>query len=192
MNKTTVLAVLAAFLAPVIIAVLLNSEWFDWRPDSTRNHGELLEPAVRLPEFELTTASGEAVTRETLDGQWQLLHYRASGCDEACMDAIYWMRQVRRAQDRHQPEVALMFVTPGELEQDVLDEIHGLADDYRVLTGDAGSELSTAFPDAGLEAISYIIDPMGHIILRYPPEADFNGMRRDLSRLLTWTQSGPE
>ncbi|RFF28655.1 hypothetical protein DZK25_01455 [Wenzhouxiangella sp. 15181] len=192
MNKTTIFAVLALFLIPIVIAVLLNSQWLDWRPDSTRNHGELLEPAVRLPEFELTTASGETVTRETLEGQWQLLHYRAAGCNEACLEDLYWLRQVRLAQDRHQPEVALMFVTPGSVETDVLDEIHELAEDYRVFTGKAGSTLSAAFPDAGLTAISYIVDPRGHIILRYPQDADFNGMRRDLSRLLTWTQTGPE
>lgn len=192
MNKTTVFAVLALFLAPVVIAVLLNSQWLDWRPGSTRNHGELLQPAVRLPEFELRTASGETVTRETLAGQWQLLHYRAGGCKEACMEALYWLRQIRLAQDRHQPEVALMFVTPGQVDDAVLGRIHELADDYRVFAGDAGSALSPALPDAGLQAISYIVDPKGHIILRYPQDADFNGMRRDLSRLLTWTQTGPE
>ena len=192
MNKITVFAVMAVFFTPVIIAILLNSQWLDWRPGETRNYGELLEPAVRLPEFELTTASGETVTREALAGQWQLLHYRASGCGEACMEALYWMRQARLAQDRHQPEVALMLVTPGELEQDVVAEIHELADDYRVFTGQAGAALAPALPDAGLAAISYIVDPDGHIILRYPQGADFNDMRRDLSRLLTWTQTGPE
>jgi len=192
MNKTTLLAVLALFLTPIVIAVLLNSQWLDWRPGSTRNHGELLEPAVRLPEFELTTASGETVTRETLDGQWQLLHYRTAGCNEACLEALYWMRQIRLAQDRHQPEVGLMLITPGEVDERTIDEIHALAPDYRVVDGEAGSTLVPALPDPGLEAISYIVDPRGHIILRYPQDADFNGMRRDLSRLLTWTQTGPE
>lgn len=192
MNKTTLFAVLALFLTPIVIAVLLNSQWLDWRPGSTRNHGELLEPAVRLPEFELATASGETVTRETLAGQWQLLHYRAAGCNEACKEALYWMRQIRLAQDRHQPEVGLMMVTPGEVDDRTLDEIHDLAEDYRVFAGDAGSALVPALPDSGLQAISYIVDPKGHIILRYPQDADFNGMRRDLSRLLTWTQTGPE
>lgn len=192
MKKPTIVVVLALFLAPVILAVLLNSEWLDWRPGSTRNHGELLEPAVRLPEFTSKTAFGETVTRDSLEGQWQLLHYRSAGCNEACLEDLYWLRQIRLAQDRHQPEIALMFVTPGEVEGRAIDEIHELADDYRIFTGEAGRPISEAMPDAGLEAISYIVDPRGHIILRYPQDADFNGMRRDLSRLLTWTQTGPE
>jgi len=192
MNKTTVIAILALFLAPIVIAVLLNSQWLDWRPDSTRNYGELLEPAVRLPEFELSTASGETATRETLAGRWQLLHYQPSGCNEACLEALYWLRQIRLGQDRHQPEIALMLITPGEVEDRALEQIRDLAEDYRVFDSDSGSALAPALPDPGLEPISYIVDPEGHIILRYPQDADFNGMRKDLSRLLTWTQTEPE
>jgi cytochrome oxidase Cu insertion factor (SCO1/SenC/PrrC family) len=192
MNRATIAAVLALFLAPIIIAVLLNSQWLDWRPGETKNYGELLEPAVRLPEFEVTDAAGETVSRDSLEGQWQLVHYRAAGCNEACMDDLYWLRQVRMAQDRHVPEVSLMFITPGEVEADTLSAIRELTDEYRVLAGDAGRSLVGSLPDAGLEAISYIVDPNGHIILRYPQDADFNGMRRDLSRLLTWTQTEPQ
>jgi len=192
MNKTTLFAILALFLAPIVIAVLLNSQWLDWRPGSTRNHGELLEPAVQLPDFEVKTASGEVISREALAGQWQLLHYRPAACREACLEDLYWLRQIRLAQDRHQPEIALMLVTPGQLDKHTLAKVHELAPDYRVVDGEAGNALSRMLPDPGLEAISYIVDPRGHIILRYPQDADFNGMRRDLSRLLTWTQTGPE
>lgn len=192
MKKATVALLLALFFAPVAIAILLNSQWLDWRPGSTRNHGELLQPAVRLPEFSLDTASGSRVTREALAGQWQLLHYRSARCSEACLEDLYWMRQIRLGQDRHQPEVDLMLVTPGVLDNETLRAIHDLADDYRVFAGQAGQTLAAALPDPGVEAISYIVDPKGHIILSYPQDADLNGMRRDLSRLLTWTQTGPE
>ncbi len=192
MKKATIALVLALFLAPVVIAVLLNSQWLDWQPGSTRNYGELLNPAVRLPDFELEAASGKPVSRDDLADQWQLLHYRAAGCDEACLDTLYWLRQIRLGQDRHRPEVALMFVTPAEISEETLAKIHALAEDYRVFSGQAGRTLSSALPDAGLSAISYIVDPKGHIILRYPQDSDFNGMRRDLSRLLTWTQSEPQ
>jgi len=192
MNKTTLIALFAVFLAPVLIAILLNSQWLDWRPGGTQNHGLLIEPAVRLPDFHLPTANGEALNRDQLSGQWQLLHYRPTGCDSACLDALYWMRQVRRAQDRHQPEVALMLVTPGRIDAATLAEIRELATDYRVLAAESGAELAQWLPEAGEDAISYIVDPRGHIILSYPPEADFNGMRRDLSRLLSWTQDAPE
>lgn len=192
MNKKVLVAVLALFLAPVIIAVLLNSQWLDWRPGGTRNHGELLQPPPRLPAFDLTTADGRVATRDSLAGQWQLLHYRAGECGEACLEDLYWIRQVRRAQDRHQPEIALMFISEAHLDQPVLESIDELAADMRVFHGKDGRELAGELPDHGVEAISYIVDPEGHIILRYPREADFNGMRRDLSRLLTWTRTGPE
>lgn len=192
MKKTTLIAVLIVFFAPVLLAVLLNSQWLDWRPGETRNHGELIEPPPRFGAFELETAAGHTLTRADLAGQWQLLHYRSGACEEDCLDALYWLRQVRKAQDRHQPELGLMVVTPSRVDAATLAAIDELAGDFRVVHAEAGRELAQTLPDRGSEAISYIVDPDGHIILRYPPEADFNGMRRDLKRLLTWTQTGPE
>ncbi len=192
MSKATLIALFAVFLAPVLIAVGLNSQWVDWRPGGTQNYGKLIEPPVRLPEFNLSTADGEALSRDVLAGQWQLLHYRPVGCDAACLEALYWMRQVRRAQDRHQPDVALMLVTPARIDADTLAEVQELAADYRVVSAQAGAVLSQWLPHDGEGVISYIIDPRGHIILSYPSEADFNGMRRDLSRLLSWTHNASE
>lgn len=191
-KKTTFIAVLLVFFTPVLLALLLNSRWLDWRPGETRNHGELLEPPPRLAAFELRTAAGSTLTRADLAGQWQLLHYRSGVCGEDCLDALYWLRQVRTAQDRHQPEVGLMLVSESRLDQAALSAIEELAGDFRVIHAEAGRRLAQDLPDRGSGAISYIVDPDGHIILRYPSGADFNGMRRDLKRLLTWTQTGPE
>jgi cytochrome oxidase Cu insertion factor (SCO1/SenC/PrrC family) len=191
-KKTTFIAVLLVFFTPVLLAVLLNSQWLDWRPGETRNHGELITPPPRLDGFELQTAAGIRLSREDLAGQWQLLHYRSGECGEGCLDALYWMRQVRTAQDRHQPEVGLMLISESRLDAATLAAIDELARDIRVVHAEAGLALAESLPDRGSEAISYIVDPDGHIILRYPPEAEFNGMRRDLKRLLTWTQTGPQ
>jgi hypothetical protein len=36
----------------------------------------------------------------------------------------------------------------------------------------------------------YLIDPMGNIFMRYPPETDPAGMRKDLERLLKYSGAG--
>jgi hypothetical protein len=61
MNRTTIIAVFAVFFLPVIIAVLIHSEWFQWRPAQTRNHGELLQPPHALPDFRLQDADGRVI-----------------------------------------------------------------------------------------------------------------------------------
>ncbi len=189
MNRTTIIAVFAVFFLPVVIAVLMHSEWFQWRPAETRNHGELIQPPHSLPEFRLETVDGLVAEQSDLLDQWQLLYVSDGACGESCVETLYWMRQVRRAQDRHQPEVDITLVTPERIETETLAEIEALEAGIRIFAGEAGQEFLSLLPEDQSVPVSYILDPQANIILRYPDGSDFNGMRRDLRRLLTWTRT---
>lgn len=189
MNRITILAIFAVFFIPVILAVLMHSQWFDWRPAETRNHGELIEPPRPLEPFELTDADGRPLRRDDLLDRWQLLHFTPGACTEDCIESLYWLRQVRRAQDRHQPEIALLLITSEPLEPAARNAINELQTDVRILDGEAGRKFAGFLPEPAKTPVSYILDPSANIILRYPPDSDFNGMRRDLGRLLTWTRT---
>jgi hypothetical protein len=189
MSRTTIIAVFAVFFLPVIIAVLLHSDWFQWRPAETRNHGELIQPPHALPDFRVQTIAGTPVERDDLLDQWQLIHVNDGPCETACLEALYWLRQVRRAQDRHQTAVDITLVTPDSLSAETLDGIEQLEAGIRVVAADAGRQFLGYLPDGPAGPVSYILDPQANIILRYPDGSDFNGMRRDLRRLLTWTRT---
>ncbi len=187
-NRIAIVLVFVIFGAPVIIATLLHTEWIQWQPSGGRNHGELISPVIPLPAFSTTSALGEAIDRSGLEGRWQLVHWRLGRCDEACLDDLYWLRQVRRAQDRHQPDVGLVLISATPIDPETLQQIEALADDFVVIQGQQATELLQAFPSGDATVARYITDPMANIILRYPADADPNGIRRDLRRLLTWTQ----
>ncbi len=189
MNRTTIIAVFAVFFLPVVIAVLMHSDWFQWRPAETRNHGELIQPPHALPDFRLHGTDGRVSERADLLDHWQLLHVSAGACGEDCVETLYWMRQVRRAQDRHQPEVEITLVTNQPVATEVLSEIEALEANIRIIAAQAGRELIDMLPESESGPVSYILDPQANIILRYPDGSDFNGMRRDLRRLLTWTRT---
>lgn len=186
-RKLTIIALFAVFFLPVLASVLLHSEWVDWRPESTRNHGTLVDPpqslAGLLPAAE---AGGGEIELADLADDWQLLH-ASPDCGEACFERLYWLRQVRRAQDRHQPEIGLVLVSGRALEAGTLETARQLAPGVRVIAGADGARLLEAFPGPGGER-SYIVDPRGNIIMAYDAGADPNGIRKDLRRLLTWTQ----
>lgn len=190
MKKLVILGVFALFLAPALLAVLLNSQWLDWRPSETKNHGELIEPARRLPEFELTDAGGTTLSREDLLDRWHLVYYTGDHpCGNDCLEALYWLGQVRRAQDRHQPEVALLLVTPQPLDDAAREGIADIEAPIRTLSGADGRTFAGFLGENPETPVRHILDPRAHIILRYKADSDFNGMRRDLGRLLTWTRT---
>jgi cytochrome oxidase Cu insertion factor (SCO1/SenC/PrrC family) len=188
MNKQAIIIVFALFLTPVIVAILLHSEWFSWQPGGTRNHGELIQPVIPLPDFDLLDAGGHTLSREDLADRWFIIHRRHIHCDDQCLEDLYWMRQIRRAQDRHQPDIGLMLVSTAPIDDETLARINELAEDFLVVHGDQAEQLLKYFPETENSRGAYITDPMVNIILGYAADADPNGIRRDLRRLLTWTQ----
>lgn len=189
MKKNTILIVFTIFFIPVLLAVLLHSRWLDWRPAATRNYGELIQPVVPLGPFELRDDMGEMLRLEDLLGRWQLVHVVPAGCGERCLEAMYWLRQVRAAQDRHQPDIGILLLSGQPLSRDIRVGVRELARDIRRLAGPAAREIIGRFPDTDAQPASYILDPAGNIILAYQADADPNGIRKDLRRLLTWTKT---
>lgn len=188
MNKAAIIGVFAVFLLPVIAATLLHSQWFEWQPGGGRNHGQLISPVVPIPPFEISDARGRPASREQLLERWHLVYLQRGECGEPCLESLYWLRQVRRAQDRHQPEVGLLFVSDQIQTEEITAAIAELAEDYMQLTGPDAPALLGELPAADVKAAYYITDPMANIIMSYPEDAEPNGIRRDLRRLLTWTQ----
>ncbi|MFW5815380.1 MAG: hypothetical protein ACOCVP_00865 [Wenzhouxiangella sp.] len=188
MNRIAIIAVFAVFLIPVLLATLMHSRWLDWQPGGGRNHGELIEPVIELDAFEVRDAFGNPIAREDLLERWQLIHVEPGSCEASCLENLYWLRQVRLAQDRHQPEIGLMFLSPQPQDEQTLSSISELAEDFRVIEGESARPLLDQLPDNARQGGFYIGDPLANIIMRYPIDADHNGIRRDLRRLLTWTQ----
>jgi len=188
MNRVAIVAVFAAFLIPVVLATLMHSQWLDWQLGSGRNHGELIEPVIELENFQVTDAQNQSVSLATLRDRWQLIHIANENCGDRCLENLYWLRQVRLAQDRHQPDIGLIFVSGQEQSVEALQAIYELAPDFIVLHGDSANAFLTQLPESDRQGGFYIGDPLNNIILRYPMDADHNGIRRDLRRLVTWTQ----
>lgn len=188
MNKQAIILVFLLFTTPVLVAILLHSEWFSWQPGGTRNHGELIQPVIPLPDFDLHDAHGQSLSRDDLLDRWFIIHRRHAVCDDQCLEDLYWLRQVRRAQDRHQPDVGLLLISSVTVAPETLDRIHDLAEDFLVVDGTEAESLLAHFPATEDRSAAYITDPLANIILGYAADADPNGIRRDLRRLLTWTQ----
>jgi len=188
MNRKIILLVFGMFALPVIVAILLNSRWVEWAPVETRNFGDLVDPVIPLPVGPWTTSVESQVERTDLLDLWQLVHVRRSACDEGCMEDLYWLRQTRQSQDRHVPEVGLLLVSEAEINAEQRERIMALTEAYTIIDGPQARALIESFPASDSDGLRYIIDPLGNIMMRYSNDADPNDIRRDLGRLLTWTQ----
>lgn len=189
MKKSTIILVFLAFFAPVLIAVLLHSRWTDWTPEAGTNHGELISPVIPIGDFSALDASGSPASRADLLDRWHLVRVQLDACGQACLEQLYWMRQIRAAQDRHRGEVGLMMLATAAVSAETSTEIREFAPDLVILDGERALDTVRDFPEPGPAGSIYILDPRGNIIMRYPSDTDPTGIRKDLHRLLTWTKN---
>ncbi|HUO83098.1 MAG TPA: cytochrome oxidase assembly protein [Gammaproteobacteria bacterium] len=175
------------FLGPLVLAAILYLGGPEFRPRETVNHGELIQPPVLLPALEHADGT-------LLRDVWTLVYLDDGSCGAACRAALQDTRQVRLALGREGDRVRRLLFESG---QDALPD--DLADQHPdlvvVRVGPGEADLLEAFPAPG-EASGqaagriYLVDPLGNLMMRYPPDTDPGGLLEDLERLLRLSRIG--
>ncbi|GMQ89313.1 MAG: hypothetical protein BMS9Abin09_0785 [Gammaproteobacteria bacterium] len=193
--RLSMVLVLTMFAAPLAVAWLALSVFPDWRPGSTTNRGDLVEPVRLLPAFNLETLQGTEIDETFLRGKWTILYLAKGACDRPCVEQLYNIRQIRLAQGKN------------------IDRLRRLMLWNKTGVSDAQQqELQTHFPGqviapvAGEKALLqmfaldeqdpltanrvYLIDPLGNLMMKYEPDKEPQGMIKDLEKLLKYSGLG--
>jgi cytochrome oxidase Cu insertion factor (SCO1/SenC/PrrC family) len=189
------LIIAALFFLPLVLAWLMHTGAIDFRPNATRNLGQLVQPPVPVG---WTGVYQDGVKEEsiagTLAGHWLILYAVPQNCEAACMQAIVNLRQIHRAAGRQQSRfrLALLHDFDQAAEAISLQDIYGA---FRLLENPDGSLWRTledvasgSKPAAPARGSSYLIDPLGNIMLFYAAGYDPSHLKDDLKRLLTWSK----
>jgi hypothetical protein len=175
------------FFGPLLAATLLYVFGGPaFRPSGSVAHGELLAEPATLPDAAYRTGDGVAFG---FRDKWSLIQVTAGDCDDACREALYRTRQVRRALGRDMSRVQRLVVPLGTLPPgDQLAREHpGL------LVVEAGTParqvLDTALGPAAAGAV-YIADPLGNVMMRFPAGTPMKDMHKDLALLLKTSRIG--
>jgi len=181
-SNFTLWLILAVCLAPIIGSTAL---YYLAPPKNRMNYGELISPGA-LPDISLPGLDGKPVALGGLLGKWTMVHVDEAGCATDCRDKLYKMRQVRLTQGKNMDRVQRLWVVTDDAAVD-----KGLLGDYagtiivRASSGD--SKLLQYLPASSPETLRghiWLVDPLGNVMLRFPPAADPSRMKKDLTRLL--------
>jgi hypothetical protein len=178
---------LAVCIAPVLASYLA---YYVLPPEGRTNYGELISPQRPVPALRLTRLDGTPFEIQSLRGRWVLLTVDSAECAAPCQQKLWKLRQVRltTGKERDRVERVFLITDPGPLETMLLREYDGTV----FLRADA-SELRTLLQTPAAADLSggiWIIDPLGNLMLRWPPDADPNRMKRDLGKLLRASRVG--
>ncbi|MCK9539311.1 hypothetical protein [Dokdonella sp.] len=166
---------LVLFAAPLLIAMLLTS--IEWRPEGTRNYGELIEPPQDLNGARFVLEDGRTLAWRDAAWSWTLFALPGPDCAAGCMARLDELRRVRISMDQNQQRVRVIVLDPALAPR--------LAPLAPVQAADDAEATLAALRPAGADQVAVAIaDPHGFLVLRYPVGYDANRLRKDLARVI--------
>ena len=187
-------------LVALVCAAPVLASYFAYyvvRPEARRSYGELIEPQRPIPSITGTTLAGKTVSLPTLQGQWLLVSVAGGACDPQCERHLYLQRQLREGLGKDKERVDWVWLVPDQAP--VRAEIQSALREATVLRVDPAQLAQWLSPARGRQLSDhlYMVDPMGHWMMRFPPGDDAASaakVRKDLERLMRasagWDQPG--
>ena len=193
-GRLKMLLVMLVCAAPVVASYFT---YYVVRPESRRAYGELIDPQKPLPAAAAATLDGQPVALPSLRGQWLLVSVAGGACEAACEQHLYLQRQLREGLGKEKERMDWVWLIPDNVP--VRPELLPAVRQATVLRVDAQVLAQWLAPASGhaLPEHLYVVDPLGHWMMRFPPGADkatAPKLRRDLERLLrassSWDKAG--
>ncbi len=191
-NPYTVWFVVIAFIAPVALAYII---FYFVDVKSFVNHGEILNPIIHIRSLELKSENGDIITEKELTYKWRLISFVGKNCDQQCESRLYDTRQIHTSLGKDQHRLIRMFVhlqPAGDTLAKLIAEKHPdtiqVIGDTNIILKALGDNIRS---DAGInDNETYIMDPMGNVMMRFTQEQPSKEFLYDLKKLLKASQIG--
>lgn len=196
-SRLALVLLFVIFAAPVILAWLVFYVVPEWQPSGTTNHGRLVEPVRPLPAFQIATVANGTIDETFLRGKWTLVYWLGGNCDEACMQQLFTLRQVRLAQGKNIDRLQrLMLWAKQDASSAGTDAVQQHYPGLVIAPAIAAeqSHLLGVFAVDGADVLTagraYLVDPLGNLMMFWQPGDDPAGIIKDLEKLLKWSGLG--
>ena len=191
-NPYAVWFVVLAFVAPVVLAYIM---FFFVDVKSFVNHGEILNPIVHIEDFKLKDENNVIIPKEELTYKWRLISFLGKDCNKECESRLYDTRQIHASLGKNRHRIMRMFVhlePAGATLQKLITETHPDVIHVNGKAADIENTFGANITDKiGFKANeTYIMDPMGNVMMRFTIEQPSKEFLYDLRKLLKASQIG--
>jgi len=177
-NRNMLVGLFVLFFGGMLVAGLLR--FSGWRPEGSKNKGELLQPYGDLRAYTPTLANGGAYGWKDEPRIWRIVAMprdcatsRAAECKRLLADFDKVWRLMSKDADR------VHVLWAGDLPPGV-----AVPREVRQLRADDGLRAGLARWDDASGDAAWLVDPNGFVVLRYAPGFDPGDLRSDLARPL--------
>jgi hypothetical protein len=183
--------VLAVCASPIIASYFT---YYVIKPEKRNNYGTLIDQRAHpVPAMATTTLDGRPQALEQFKGKWVMLMVGPGACPDTCQKQLFEMRQLRLMQGKEMDRIERVWlITDKEpLDTLVIREFDGT----HMLRADAATVAAWLPADPGTTPADhiYMIDPLGHLMMRFPKDPEFKDVRKvykDIYKLLKASSVG--
>ena len=188
-GRMVFLLMLTFFVVPIIVVILMYQ--LNWKPEGA-SAGELVKPP-RLLQIPTALTSDQATPQNHLlwKEKWSIV-YLAADCEASCMQKLSDMRQLHVSLYKDIPRTQRILLTNTQN----TTEIKRLFPDLIVVnqpSADVAQLMQQFSVNDSLPATSqhlYLVDPLGHLMMRYESNVPLASVRKDVARLLRYSWAG--
>jgi hypothetical protein len=189
------IAVLLVSLAPVVFALLAYYvPSLGLRPGTRTHYGLLIEPQRPIPgDLALRDAQGRPYDLNQLKGQWLLISAGPGACPESCVRGLFVLRNSHASQGKAVDRLErVWFITDDAPAAPVVEEAYAGTHVLRADPARLADWLApgAANPAAELARGLWIVDPLGHLMMRFPDAQQPEAVRDDIRALLKNSRIG--
>ncbi len=175
-NKFSILALILVFTAPVIIAIVMNSQWVDYSPETFKNRGNFIKPPVKITE-------GNDLN--SFEGFWTVVYHHSGSCDDKCHSMLNTLYRIRLTKGHKMKKVKLLFLHPEGQTFKMPEQYASISQQ----TFTKGDELSQTLTQLSPQSLGngkglYLLAPEGFLMMAYPPNFNPSDVIKDLGLLL--------
>lgn len=196
-GRQQLVLLVAFFVAPIVLAIILYNTMPAGGPTKTKNHGDLITPARPLTDVALKTESGKDYKFSDMNKTWVMVYIGSADCDKTCADVLYKMRQSRLAQRGEHLRIKRLYIStsgkakasllkvlkdhPGlEVVSGKIAEINSVLDQFKLDNKPAAKSAQRL----------YLVDPFGNLMMSYEKDFDAKGLIKDMTLLLKVSRIG--
>ncbi len=196
-GRQQLVLLIAFFVAPIIIAVIMYNNVPEGGPSETKNHGDLVVPARPLTDVTLKLESGKNYMFSDMNKTWVMIYIGGAGCDKICADVLYKMRQSRLAQRGEHLRIKRLYISTSGKAKDSLLKVLKDHPGLEVVHGETAA-INSVLKQFKLENKAaaksanrlYLVDPFGNLMMSYEKGFDAVGLIKDMTLLLKVSRIG--
>lgn len=190
--RLSLVIIAAMFVLPLLLAWFMYTGAIEYKPGSTRNYGQLVEPPLPISWDDVYRANATDDNAEPaaaeLERHWVVLKPVPAACGESCMQQITELRQIHRAAGRDQSRVRIALLLDDSAVAGEVGRVQDIYPEFKLITSPGGALQEAMERASGDGTSTYLVDPLGNIMMVYASGADPNHLKKDLKRLLTWSK----